>query len=148
MIRYALKCPNGHLFDSWFQNADAFDTLAAAGRIVCPECGAADVEKSLMAPDVRPARSEAPAPENDAPDAAPLSRQSEREKAIAELRKRVETESDYVGATFVREARAIHSGEAPERSIYGEAKPQDAIELVEDGIPVVPLPFRARRKAN
>lgn len=138
MIRYALKCPEGHRFESWFQNADAFDALASAGRVSCPDCGATSVEKSLMTPDVRPARAAA----------KPLAPASEREKAIAELKRKVEAESEYVGPGFAREARAMHDGETPERPIYGEARAEEAMALIRDGVPVAPLPFTPTRKTN
>ncbi|GKY88592.1 DUF1178 family protein [Sinisalibacter aestuarii] len=149
MIRYALKCPQGHRFDSWFQNAAAFDTLAAAGHVACPDCGATTVEKSLMAPDVRPAREAPVAPRGEAESTpAALAPKTEREKAIAALKRRIEAESDYVGKGFAREARAIHDGDAPERPIYGEAKPDEALALIEDGVPVAPLPFTPTRKTS
>ena len=152
MIRYALKCDQGHVFESWFQNAAAFDGLKAGGHVTCPTCGSSAVEKSLMAPKVRPARKAAPAPaeptpgpQGDTPVAAPS---PELEQAIAEMRAKVEAESDYVGDSFAKEARAMHLGDTPERSIYGEAKPDEARALIEDGVPVLPLPFRPTRKSN
>lgn len=78
-----------------------------------------------------------------------LSRPSGKvEQAIAELRRKVEENSDYVGDSFVQEARAMHLGEAPERAIHGEAKLEEARELLEEGVPVMPLPFRPGRKSN
>lgn len=152
MIRYALSCSKGHGFESWFQNADAFDSLATAGQLTCPVCGDAAVKKDLMAPAVSPSRKAAAArgaeSKADAP-AAPLSAQaSELEAAMAEMRRQVESNSEYVGVNFVSEARAMHEGEAPERSIYGEAKPEEARKLLEEGIPVAPLPFMPKRKTN
>lgn len=144
MIRYALKCPDGHRFESWFQNAAAFDTLASQGHIACPDCGATRIEKCLMTPEVRPARDvAAPSGAGDA-----LAPQDERERAIAALKARVEAESEYVGMRFAREARAMHDGTAPERPIYGEARADEAIALIEDGVPVAPLPFTPTRKTN
>ena len=152
MIRYALKCDQGHVFESWFQNAAAFDGLQAAGHVTCPTCGSSAVEKSLMAPKVRPARKAASAPEATTPDPAenaPVAAPNpELEHAIAEMRAKVEAESDYVGDSFAKEARAMHLGDTPERSIYGEAKPDEARALIEDGVPVLPLPFRPSRKSN
>ncbi|MBY6068104.1 DUF1178 family protein [Leisingera aquaemixtae] len=168
MIQYSLKCADGHSFDSWFQSAAAFDKLAAAGMVSCAVCGGTQVDKAIMAPRVRPGRKAVsgvgePEPKPAAaaasapvPAAAPaasspgmLSRPSgEVEKALAELRKKVEENSDYVGNNFVREARAMHLGEAPERAIHGEAKLEDARELIEEGVPVMPLPFRPGRKSN
>lgn len=174
MIQYSLKCAEGHSFDSWFQSAAAFDKLAAAGMVSCAVCGRTGVTKAIMAPRVRPGRkavsgvgepepksaepavppaSAAPVPAaaSEAAQAGPglLSRPSgEVEKAIAELRRKVEENSDYVGSSFVREARAMHLGEAPERAIHGEAKLEDARALIKEGVPVMPLPFRPGRKSN
>ncbi|AHD01587.1 DUF1178 family protein [Leisingera methylohalidivorans] len=165
MIQYSLKCTEGHSFDSWFQSAAAFDKLAAAGLVSCAVCGSAQVEKAIMAPRVRTGRKavsavgepEPRAAPPAAPEAAPapsagpgvLSRPTGKvEQAIADLRKKVEENSDYVGGSFVKEARAMHLGEAPERAIHGEAKLEDARELIEEGVPVLPLPFRPGRKSN
>lgn len=146
MISYTLRCQNGHSFESWFQSAAAFDSLTAGGHLSCPTCGSAEVEKALMAPAVRPARNAATAP-TEAPRPA-LAPQTELEEALAALRREVEKNSEYVGLNFVAEARRIHEGEAPERSIYGEARPEEARRLLEDGVPVAPLPFIPPRKTN
>ena len=143
MIRYALKCSNDHGFESWFQSAAAYDSLRAAGMVSCAVCGDGVIEKSLMAPTVRPARSAAGVPER--PLSAPG---SEVEAAIRALRKQVEENSDYVGMNFATEVRAIHAGDAPERSIWGETRPEEARALIEDGLPVAPLPFFPTRKTN
>ncbi|MFW8634523.1 DUF1178 family protein [Cribrihabitans pelagius] len=177
MIHYSLRCAEGHSFDSWFQSAAAFDKLAAAGLVACAVCGSGQVEKALMAPRVRPARSAAAAgpgevaakaQQGQAADHAPqqppagqpprgseapgrglLSRPTGAlETAIAELRRKVEANSDYVGKDFASEARAMHLGEAPERAIHGEARPDEARALIEEGVPVLPLPFKPGRKSN
>jgi len=161
MIQYALKCCDGHVFDSWFQSAEAYEKLAKAGMVSCVECGSSQVEKAIMTPRVRPARSAAystvsehqeatPTVEPPAPSQPGLLSQpaSELEKAVTELRKQVETNSDYVGENFADEARAMHVGDAPSRAIYGEAKIEEAKALIEEGVPVTPLPFRPNRKTN
>ncbi len=152
MIQYALKCADGHRFDSWFKSAEAFDKLAAAGMVQCAVCGSDQVEKAMMTPRVRPGRKAAdpvPAQVPEATPERPLSQPaSAAEQAIAELRRKVEESSDYVGTNFASEARAMHQGEAPERPIYGEAKPEEARALVEEGVPVTPLPFTPNRKTN
>ncbi len=148
MIQYSLKCADGHSFDSWFQSVDAFDKLAASGMISCAVCGGSEVEKAIMTPRVRAARNAAKSPESVA-GTGPLSQPaSAAEQAMSELRKKIEENSDYVGKDFTSEARAMHEGEAPERSIYGEAKLDDARKLLEDGVPVAPLPFMPNRKTN
>lgn len=155
MIRFTLKCAGDHRFESWFANTEAFDRQSAAGLIECPICGDTTIAKSLMAPDVRPGRNKAsgPAPKqvekaSDAPVSnAPSPEQMLKEK-LTELRNHVEKNSDYVGLQFASEARAMHEGEIPHRSIYGEAKAEDARKLVKDGVPVAPLPFIPTRKTN
>ena len=140
MILYALHCRLDHRFDSWFRSAEALDSLLSAGQVTCPVCGDGQVAKSLMAPMVRPSRSAA-APSLRDPG-------TEQEVALAALRAKVEANSDYVGMNFVAEARAMHDGSAPERSIYGEARPEEAIKLLQEGVPVAPLPFIPSRKVN
>ncbi|MBT9382667.1 DUF1178 family protein [Pseudooceanicola sp. CBS1P-1] len=137
MIHFALKCDQGHSFESWFQSSEAFDKLLAAGMVSCSVCGSPSVEKALMAPRVQTGR--------DKPLSKPA---SEAEQAIAELRRKVEESATYVGGNFAKEARAIHEGEKPDRPIYGEARPEEARALIEDGVPVLPLPFSAGRKTN
>lgn len=167
MIRYALKCEDGHGFESWFQSAEAFETLRAAGHLSCVECGSSDVRKAVMAPRVAKPRAAAttPGPQTDQADAAtpaapappagaaaaepaPRAVPAEVEKALRALREKVEATSEYVGPRFARKARAMHLGEEPERPIYGEAKPEEARALLEDGVPLVPLPFRPKRKLS
>jgi hypothetical protein len=178
MIQYSLKCDDGHRFDSWFQSAAAFDKLAAGGLLSCAVCGTGSVEKAIMTPRVRPGREavsgrgEPDVVPSDNPDGAQSTQTSdpvqdagkgvqkpstagalsrpanEAEQAIADLRRKVEDNSDYVGKDFVSQARAMHEGDAPGRAIHGEAKLDEAKALIEEGIPVLPLPFLPNRKTN
>ncbi|WP_170384912.1 DUF1178 family protein [Ruegeria atlantica] len=151
MIQYSLKCSNGHTFDSWFQSAAAYDKLASSGMVTCAVCGGVDVEKAIMAPRIRPDRKDDPHVEPKLQEAETIDVATptpDFEKALAELRRNVEENSDYVGKDFAREARKIHLGDAPERAIYGEAKPEEAKALIDDGVPVAPLPFVPRKKTN
>ena len=152
MIQFTLKCDADHRFDSWFKSAAAFDALKASGHVACAICGSANVEKAIMAPRVATGRSR-DAARDTTPDQPPvegaLSRPaSPAEQAIAEMRRKIEAESDYVGDRFAEEARKMHEGETDARSIHGEARLDEARKLVEDGIPVMPLPFLSNRKAN
>ncbi|MCK0149397.1 DUF1178 family protein [Marivita sp. S6314] len=144
MIQFTLKCDKDHRFDSWFQSSDAFDKLLSAGMVTCAVCGSSDVAKAMMAPRVSTKDSDAPVPAKPklSEPASPA------EQALAELKKHVEKNSDYVGKNFASEARAIHSGDAPERPIWGEARGDEAKKLIEDGVPVAPLPFTPTRKSN
>jgi len=136
MIRFQLTCENAHAHDSWFASNTAFDGLKAAGQLECPVCGSRKVDKALMAPAV----ASAPVAPSPAPDGL-----ADR---LAAWRQHVEANSDYVGLEFATEARAIHDGTAPERPIWGEARTDEARKLIEDGIPVAPLPFVPRSKTN
>lgn len=146
MIRYALKCDGDHEFESWFQSAQAFDTLKNGGHLACPVCGESGINKAIMAPRVRTKKGAAEVPSS--PEAPLSTATSPAEVAIAQMRAKIEAESDYVGLNFASEARAIYEGDAPKRSIYGEAKAAEAKSLIEDGVPVAPLPFIPNRKAN
>lgn len=139
MIRYSLTCAKEHRFESWFQSSTAFERLQAAGMVTCAICGSTEVTKVLMAPAVATA---------DAGPPALGKAETPLEKALAEMRRHVEEESDYVGLSFAAEARAMHEGDSPHRAIWGEAKPEDARALIEDGVPVAPLPFRPRSRQN
>ncbi len=141
MICFTLRCGKDHSFDSWFTSSQAFEALAHAGHLACPICGDADVAKGLMAPAIASKTSdEAPAPLTQP--------KTDVEQAMAQMRQMIEENSDYVGMNFAAEARKIHLGEAPTRAIYGEAKADEARALLEDGIPVAPLPFMPRTKVN
>ena len=138
MIKFTLKCEQGHRFDSWFQSASAFDRLCETGMVACAICGSARVEKALMTPQVQGGRD----------DRSLAAQPGSAEQAIAALRRKVEANADYVGPQFAQEARDMHDGHLPERAIYGEARPEEARRLIEDGIPVAPLPFSPRRKTS
>lgn len=147
MIRYRLRCAQGHEFESWFASASAYDSLRAAGHLNCAVCGESGVEKALMAPAVSaPSVPDTPETAQQAPAAAPP--QADLAARIEAYRKHVESTSDYVGVNFVQEARAMHLGEVPERPIYGEAKVDEARALLSEGVPVAPLPFIPRRNTN
>ncbi len=150
MIRYTLACDNDHQFESWFANSAAYEALRAAGHVACPDCGSMGVSKALMAPAVRPARAASEAPPHPAPAApAPAPAQAtDRAAALRRLKAEIEAKSDYVGLSFATEARKMHAGEVPERMIHGEARPEDARALIEEGVPVAPLPFIPKRQTN
>jgi hypothetical protein len=141
MIKYSLRCAEGHGFESWFQSGAAFDGLLARQLISCPHCGTSAVEKALMAPAVGSGAAAITAQTPPAP-------QDDVARRLQELRARVEANSDYVGERFAAEARAMYLGEIPDRPIYGEARPAEARALLEEGVPVLPLPFLPTRKAN
>lgn len=135
MIKYNLKCDDGHTFDSWFGSIGDFERLQKSSLLSCAVCGSGTVDRAIMAPRVKTS--------DDAPLSAPA---SPAEQAVRELRRKIEENAEDVGSNFASEARKIHDGDAPERSIYGKAKPAEARALIEDGIPVAPLPWGDRKK--
>jgi len=153
MIRYTLACEKGHAFESWFASADAYDKQAKRKLVTCPHCGSAKVEKAIMAPRLstskkRGAPIEATAGETPPPpapaQAAPVAMISPQERELRaklkELREHLTKNAENVGAKFPEQARKMHYGEVEHRSIYGEATPDDAKALAEEGIEFHPLP--------
>jgi hypothetical protein len=142
LIRFSLKCSQDHSFESWFQSSEAYEKLAAAGLLSCIDCGDSHIMKSLMTPKLSTRK---PKSKSKTSLTVPM---GDKEKALAKLKAAVEKNSDYVGMNFASEARAMHDGEQPTRSIYGEARPEEAKALIEDGIRVAPLPFMPKRQTN
>jgi hypothetical protein len=138
VIRYTLACSRDHRFDAWFAGADAFDDQLARGLVACAVCGDTAVRKVPMAPAVRGEAA-------DRPLATPA---SEAERKLRALREKIEREADYVGPSFAAEARSMHEGDTPFRPIWGEARIDEAKSLVEDGVPVAPLPRIGPAKPN
>jgi hypothetical protein len=143
MIKYALACEQGHEFESWFPSGDAYDAQAKRGFVSCPICNSTKVEKAVMAPRVARAAAAQPQPA-PAPDPQPVAMLSEKEREIRALlravREHVVQNAENVGKGFAEEARKMHYGEIDHRSIYGEATPVEARELLEEGIEVHPMP--------
>lgn len=134
MIIFDLKCaPQGHVFEAWFGSSEDYEAQQARGLVSCPLCGSAEIGKAPMAPAVG-------AKGNRAQGLPP-----EQVKAVlgamAEAQKKMLESSEHVGPRFADEARAIHIGEAEARAIHGQATPEQAGELRDEGIPVAPLPF-------
>jgi hypothetical protein len=142
VIRYALCCEAGHSFESWFNNSTAFDRQVARGLVTCPLCGSAKVEKAIMAPALSGGReAAAPAAEPEKTPVAIVSKEEvEVRKKLKELRDHIVKSADYVGEKFPEEARRMHYGEIEHRSIYGEASPDAAKSLADEGIEFHPLP--------
>ncbi|GJD94734.1 DUF1178 family protein [Methylobacterium iners] len=149
MIRYNLHCDSGHAFESWFPSSASYDEQAARGLVSCPVCNSVTVAKAMMAPALSrgsraPALIEAEAVPTAPAPPEPVAMISEPERQIRAMlravREHVAKTADHVGGRFPEEARRMHYGEIPARAIYGEASPDEARALVEEGIDVAPLP--------
>jgi hypothetical protein len=129
MIHYDLRCDQGDEFDAWFSNIAEFERQAETGLIECPHCRSIKIERAPMAPNIQTSRAK--------------ETRSERAVAMAmasKVREHIRDNFDYVGENFASEARKMHSGETEERPIWGEATPDQARELAEEGLSVAPLP--------
>jgi hypothetical protein len=133
MILYNLICGHDHEFEAWFRNGAAYETQAAAGDIACPMCGDLSVRKAPMAPSLASRSISANA------------LAAELRSCLTALRQQVEKNCDYVGHHFPDEARRIHYGESKQRSIYGDATPDEARALKEEGVEFVAIPWLPRQ---
>jgi len=151
MIRYSLHCERGHAFESWFQSSMAYEAQEKSKLVNCPACGSAKVERAIMAPQIvgkksRDSAVPAPTPASPAdvtaPSSTPLMMAQERELRVKlkELRDHIVKNADNVGERFPVEARKMHYGDIEHRPIYGEASPDEARSLIEEGVEVSPLP--------
>jgi hypothetical protein len=167
MIHYALRCGGGHEFDGWFKDSASFDTQAESGLLDCPICANTEVQRAMMAPRVRTGSAAAapaepaPAPPASPAEASPSSSTPTKEvalpsrdssqvipdqvrAALQRIRAEIEKNCEYVGPRFATAARRIHDGADPPRAIYGEATPDEAEMLAEDGIEVARIPWVPR----
>jgi hypothetical protein len=153
MIRYTLRCDRGHAFESWFQSSSAYESQEKRKLVNCPACGSAKVERAIMAPQIvskkgreaiAPVPAPAPAADVATPASAstPLMMAQERElrAKLKELRDHIVKHADNVGERFPNEARKMHYGDIEHRPIYGEASPDEARALIDEGVEVSPLP--------
>jgi hypothetical protein len=149
MIHYTLRCDRGHAFESWFQSSSAYESQEKRRLVNCPVCGSAKVERAIMAPQIVSKKGwdsavPAPAPAADAaaPGSTPLLMAQERElrAKLRELRDHIIKNADNVGERFPTEARKMHYGDIEHRPIYGDASPDEARALIEEGVEVSPLP--------
>jgi hypothetical protein len=141
MIRFSLVCDNGHDFESWFASNESYDFQIEHNLVTCPHCSVARIHKAVMAPAVARARNgkkTVPAKQNVA-----LIGEGDAElrKMARDLHARIVDATVDVGAEFPAEARKIHDGDAPERAIRGQASPEEARALLEDGVSILPLPI-------
>jgi hypothetical protein len=149
MIRYNLRCERDHAFESWFQSSSAYETQEKRKLVNCPVCGSAKVERAIMAPQIVskkgrdvPVQAPVAATEVTTSASTPLMMAQERElrAKLKELRDHIVKNADNVGERFPNEARKMHYGDIEHRPIYGEASPEEARSLIDEGVEVSPLP--------
>ena len=143
MIRYNLRCDNGHAFESWFQSSSTYDSQVKRKLVTCAICGSAKVEKAIMAPQLAGAKKKAentPSPADPSSTSLMMAPERELRAKLKELRDHIVKNADNVGERFPEEARKMHYGDIEHRAIYGEASAEEAKSLIEEGVEVAPLP--------
>jgi hypothetical protein len=146
MIVFDLSCADGHRFEGWFGSSADYEDQRARGLLACPHCGSGDVAKAPMAPAV-PAKGNTRhegQPQQSSQPMANTPMPPEVQKALAALAKaqaEALKKSTWVGNKFAEESRAMHYGERDEAPIHGQASLAEAKALIEEGVPVAPLPF-------
>ncbi len=153
MIVFDLQCGGGaHVFEAWFGSSSDYEEQREKGLVSCPICGSAEISKAVMAPAVgakgnqggegSSVPSDAALPvSNTNPDPAQMKAMLE---TLAKEQAKALENSDYVGDGFADEARAMHDGEIDDRPIHGQTSVEDAKALIDDGVPVAPLPLPIR----
>ncbi|QZH74696.1 MAG: DUF1178 family protein [Erythrobacter sp.] len=153
MIVFDLSCANGHRFEGWFGSSGDFASQRESGKLLCPQCGSANVAKAPMAPAVgkkgnqrvarpRAGAGEAPSAPGKALTNAPMPPEvAQALEQLAQAQAKALKDSKWVGKDFANQSRAMHYGEQDHAPIHGEASAQEARELLEEGVPVAPLPF-------
>ena len=129
MIVFDLKClDGGELFEGWFSSGSDFDEQVARKLLGCPFCGSARVEKAPMAPRVSRSK--------------PVDERTSEINKLASLQSKLLQGSQWVGSDFPERARAMHLGETEARPVHGEASHEEARSLIDEGVPILPLPLR------
>jgi hypothetical protein len=136
MILFDLTCGREHVFEAWFRDGAAYEAQRKGRKIACPVCGDSKVSKAPMAPRIG---------KGNESDTGNGSKAGEALRMLRQLRQDVESKCDYVGPRFPEEARRIHYGESEKRGIYGEASPDEARSLADEGIEVARIPWVPRQ---
>ncbi len=141
MIKFDLKCDDGHIFEASFDDSKSFEFQRKKNLIECPYCLSCKITKSIMAPNVS-SKSNTNTKIHKAQDKVFAT----YNKQIKKLKSEIEKNFTYVGKNFPEEARKIHYGEVDEKSIYGEATEKESKELLDEGISLIKLPFDKKDK--
>ncbi|BCA61157.1 hypothetical protein HMP09_0391 [Sphingomonas sp. HMP9] len=134
MIVFDLKCGGGHVFEAWFGSSDVYEKQRVAGYVRCPVCDDDRIAKAVMAPAISAKSNSKPPPAS--PDAVKAAM-----KMLATRQAKALESSEWVGTAFADRARAMHLGEEKHATIHGQASLSEAKALIEEGVPVAPLPL-------
>lgn len=159
MIVFNLRCDDGHAFEGWFDSSDAFERQHTRGLLECPLCGIKAVTRLPSAPRLNFGASAPPVAsttevvstseaKSSSAEAAERARLTAAQTAFYDHLRQMLEKSDNVGDRFAEEARRIHYKETTERRIHGVATREETVELLEEGIAVLPMPFNVKRKED
>ena len=136
---FDLHCPLDHVFEGWFASEEDFRSQLDRGLVECPMCGSKELRKGLSAPRLNLGAQPAAAAPAPVPDETDRRKLHALQAAWLEVSRKIAAKTEDVGERFAEEALRMHKGEEPERPIRGQATPQQARELLEEGVPVMPL---------
>ncbi|KUF39883.1 DUF1178 family protein [Comamonas kerstersii] len=136
---FDLHCPLDHVFEGWFASEEDFRSQLDRGLVECPMCGSKELRKGLSAPRLNLGAQPAAAAPAPVPDETDRRKLHALQAAWLEVSRKIAAKTEDVGERFAEEALRMHKGEEPERPIRGQATPQQAMELLEEGVPVMPL---------
>lgn len=142
MIVFDLRCSGGHVFEAWFGSSAAYADQTASGLLICPICGDVEIEKAPMSPNVSAKgnrRTDVPPPGSVVPDVPSPEMVKAMLAKVAEAQAATLEHSTWVGSDFTRRARAMHVGDESTALIHGQATPEQARDLIDDGVAVAPL---------
>ena len=135
MIKYILKCQNGHEFESWFSSSDEFEKLDKKKLLECIYCNSKKVSKSIMSPMISSFKNK-----KDPNNKGNKDFKNEKNKLLF-LRKYVENNFDYVGKDFSKKVREFYYDKKSKKGIYGTASQKEREELAEEGIDLLSIPW-------
>ena len=148
MIVFDLSCDQGHRFEGWFGSSGDFADQQERGLVACPHCGSGEVVKAPMAPAVpRKGNTQSPLAASPPAESVPVAAgemPAEVAQALAKLasaQKKALEKSTWVGDKFAEQARAMHYGERETAPIHGQTSLDEAKSLIDEGVPVAPLPL-------
>ena len=136
-----LKCAQQHVFEGWFASEDDFQQQRSRGLVSCPLCGDAQVDKQLSAPRLNlGAAPESPSKQPQPESLPAVAGDPGLQATWLRMMREAVARTEDVGERFAEVARQMHHGEIEERGIRGRTSAREAVELLEEGITVLPLP--------
>ena len=135
MIKYNLKCKNGHEFESWFSNSEEFEKLNKKRLLECIYCASKKIEKSIMAPMLSNIKNNNSQIEFNNKDLR------NNKETLFQLRKFIEKNFDNVGKEFSRKVREVYYNKKVNKAFYGTTTPEERKELSDEGIDLFSIPW-------